>query len=50
MRLPKEYIILEIIPTSSNKENGFIAQIQALKVITLINILTTRQSSEMNIS
>ena len=32
MKLPKEYIILEIIPTSSNKENGFIAQIQALKV------------------
>lgn len=32
MKLPEEYIILEIIPTSSNKENGFIAQIQALKV------------------
>jgi len=27
-----KYIILEIIPTSQHKENGFIAQIQALKI------------------
>ena len=32
MKLPKEYIILEIIPTNSNKDYGFIAQIQALKI------------------
>ena len=30
--LKDKYIILEIIPTSSNKETGFIAQIEALKV------------------
>ena len=33
MKLPKRFVILEIIPTNSNKENGFIAQIQALKII-----------------
>lgn len=31
-KLPKKYIIVEIIPTNSNPLNGFIAQLQALKV------------------
>ncbi len=31
-KLPKKYIILEIIPTNSQKEKGFIAQLQALKI------------------
>ena len=32
MRLPKEYVIVEIIPTHSNVKYGFIAQLQALKI------------------
>ena len=28
----KKYIIVEIIPTNSNSQKGFIAQLQALKV------------------
>ena len=32
MRLPKEYIIVEIIPSHSNSKFGFIAQLQALKI------------------
>ena len=32
MKLPKDYIITEIIPTHSNANVGFIAQIQALKI------------------
>ena len=32
MKLPKEFIITEIIPTHSNANVGFIAQIQALKI------------------
>lgn len=32
MKLPKEYVIVEIIPTHSSARNGFIAQLQALKV------------------
>ncbi len=32
-KLPKEYIILEIIPTNSNANLGFIAQVQALKIL-----------------
>ena len=49
MKLPKEYIILEIIPTSSNKENGFIAQIQALKVndAKIIDRLDLRVKEEL---
>lgn len=31
-KLPKEYIIVEIIPTHSRADEGFIAQLQALKV------------------
>lgn len=31
-KLPKEYIIVEIIPSHSNSKNGFIVQLQALKV------------------
>ena len=33
--MPKEYIILEIIPTTSTKETGKIIQIQALKLNNL---------------
>ena len=32
MRLPKEYIIVEIIPSHSNSKYGFIVQLQALKI------------------
>ena len=32
MKLSKEYIIVEIIPTHSNANVGFIAQLQALKI------------------
>ena len=32
MKLSKEYIIVEIIPTHSNAKVGFIAQLQALKI------------------
>ena len=32
MRLPKEYIILELIPSHSNSKIGFIVQLQALKI------------------
>lgn len=32
MKLPKEYIIVEIIPNHSNASIGFIAQLQALKI------------------
>ena len=32
MKLPKEYIIVEIIPNHSNSKIGFIVQLQALKV------------------
>ena len=32
MKLPKEYIIVEIIPNHSNANIGFIAQLQALKI------------------
>ena len=32
MKLPKEYIIVEIIPNHSNSKVGFICQLQALKI------------------
>ena len=32
MKLPKEYIIVEIIPSHSNSKFGFIVQLQALKI------------------
>ena len=32
MKLPKEYIIVEIIPNHSNSKVGFIVQLQALKI------------------
>lgn len=32
MKLPKEYIIVEIIPSHSNANIGFIIQLQALKI------------------
>ena len=32
MKLPKEYIIVEIIPSHSNAKVGFIVQLQALKI------------------
>ena len=32
MKLPKEYIIVEIIPNHSNAKVGFIVQLQALKI------------------
>ena len=32
MRLPKEYIIVELIPSHSSSKNGFIVQLQALKI------------------
>ena len=32
MKLPKEYVIVEIIPNHSNSKNGFIVQLQALKI------------------
>ena len=32
MKLPKEYIIVEIIPSRSNAKDGFIVQLQALKI------------------
>ncbi len=32
MKLPKEYVIVEIIPTHSNAKCGFIAQLQALRI------------------
>lgn len=31
-KLPKEYIIVEIIPSHSTSKNGFIVQLQALKI------------------
>jgi len=31
-KLPKEYVIVEIIPTNSSSKKGVIAQIQALKI------------------
>ena len=31
-KLPKEYIIVEIIPSHSNSKDGFIVQLQALKI------------------
>ena len=32
MKLPKEYVIVEIIPNYSNSKVGFICQLQALKI------------------
>lgn len=32
MKLPKEYVIVEIIPSHSNTKVGFICQLQALKI------------------
>ena len=32
MRLPKEYVIVEIIPSHSSSKAGFIVQLQALKI------------------
>ena len=32
MKLPKEYVIVEIIPTHSTAKVGMIAQLQALKI------------------
>ena len=32
MKLPKEYVIVEIIPSHSNANIGFIVQLQALKI------------------
>ena len=32
MKLPKEYVIVEIIPNHSNAKIGFIVQLQALKI------------------
>ena len=32
MRLPKEYIIVELIPSHSSAKSGFIVQLQALKI------------------
>lgn len=32
MQLPKEYVIVEIIPSHSKREKGFIVQLQALKI------------------
>ena len=32
MKLPKEYVIVEIIPSHSNAKVGFICQLQALKI------------------
>lgn len=32
MKLPKEYIIVELIPSHSNQKCGFIVQLQALKI------------------
>ena len=32
MRLPKEYVIVELIPSHSNAKVGFIVQLQALKI------------------
>ena len=32
MKLPKKYVIVEIIPNHSNSKNGFIVQLQALKI------------------
>lgn len=31
-KLPKEYVIVEIIPNNSNSKKGFIVQLQALKI------------------
>ncbi len=49
MKLPKNYVILEIIPTSSNKNNGFIAQVQALKIKDnkIVNRLDLRVKEEL---
>lgn len=49
MKLPKEYVILEIIPTSSNKNTGFIAQVQALKIRDdkIVNRLDVRVKEEL---
>ena len=32
MKLPKEYVIVEIIPNSSDAQKGFIIQLEALKI------------------
>ena len=32
MKLPKEYIIVEIIPSHSNSKVGIIVQVQSLKI------------------
>ena len=32
MKLPKEYVIVEIIPNHSNAKIGFIVQLQASKI------------------
>ena len=42
-RLPKEYVIVEIIPSHSNYKVGYIVQLQALKIKDnkIINLLYT---------
>lgn len=49
-KLPKEYIILEIIPSHSKKENGHIVQLQALKIKEdkIIDRLDLRMIKELN--
>ncbi len=48
-KLPKEYVIVEIIPTHSNPQIGFIAQIQALKINNnqIINRLDLRVNEDL---
>ena len=49
MRLPKEYIIVEIIPSHSNAKYGFIVQLQALKIKEdkIINRLDLRVNEDL---
>ena len=49
MKLPKEYIIVEIIPNHSNYKVGFIVQLQALKIKEnkIIDRLDLRVSDEL---
>ncbi len=44
MKLPKEYVIVEIMPSHSNSKVGFIVQLQALKIYEdkIINRLDLR--------
>lgn len=49
MKLPKEYVIVEIIPNHSNAKVGFIVQLQALKIMDdkIVDRLDLRVNEEL---